>query len=159
MKIGIISDSHDNVPALTAAGEMLEKEGAEALLHAGDIVAPFSGDVMNRFNGPIHVVFGNCDGERTYMREFLPEVADGPLELTLGGKRFLLIHDLAKLPDVTARRADYVVSGHTHKPLDEIRENVHYLNPGECGGWLSGKKTVMLLDTETDETRLLEVDA
>jgi hypothetical protein len=157
MKIGILSDSHDNVPALASAVEQLRHAGAVVLLHAGDIVAPFSAKVLNDFGGPVHAVFGNNDGEREGLRKILPGIADGPLEIMLDGKRILLIHDVSALPDVSAKRAYAVVYGHTHKHEDAVRGGARYINPGECGGWLYGKKTAMILDLETGETRLLEI--
>jgi len=39
VKIGIFSDSHDDIPSLTAAAQAAVAAGAEALLHCGDVVA------------------------------------------------------------------------------------------------------------------------
>jgi uncharacterized protein len=157
MKIGIVSDSHDNVPALISAVETLRNAGAAVLLHAGDIIAPFTARVLNDFPGPVHAVYGNNDGERAGLRKFLPEIADGPLELSIGGKRILLVHDVTQVPDVSAKRVYAVVHGHTHKHEDALRGGARYINPGECGGWLYGKKTAMILDLESGETRLIEI--
>ena len=39
MKLGIISDTHDNLPAIAAAVEIFKKARVQAILHAGDYVA------------------------------------------------------------------------------------------------------------------------
>lgn len=42
MKIGLIADSHDNLPMIRAAVEVFTAAGVEAVLRAGDIIAPFA---------------------------------------------------------------------------------------------------------------------
>ena len=51
MKIGVMSDSHDNLPAIRRALARFEAEGAEAVIHAGDFVAPFSIKELLKFKG------------------------------------------------------------------------------------------------------------
>ena len=41
MKIGVFSDSHDNVPMVKKAVELFNNEGVELVIHAGDFIAPF----------------------------------------------------------------------------------------------------------------------
>jgi len=161
MKIGIMSDSHDNVPMIRRAVERLQKEGAECLIHAGDFVAPFAVREILKFRGAVYGCFGNNDGEKAGIRKLWPEVADPPRMLTLGGRRILLIHDLDSLeamPD-EGRKADVVIFGHTHEPALEPGRKAGSLrvNPGEAGGWLSGKPTVAMLDTDTLQAKILEL--
>ncbi|ODS31814.1 MAG: hypothetical protein SCARUB_03062 [Candidatus Scalindua rubra] len=42
MKIGIVADSHDNVPAIKKAVEYFNQSNVEFVIHAGDYIAPFS---------------------------------------------------------------------------------------------------------------------
>ena len=42
MKIGIMSDSHDQIQLMLAAAKAAVEAGAEAILHCGDVVAPSS---------------------------------------------------------------------------------------------------------------------
>ena len=42
MRIGVMSDSHDNLPMIRKAIRLFTDENAEAVLHAGDFIAPFA---------------------------------------------------------------------------------------------------------------------
>ena len=42
MRIGIVSDTHDDLAAVEAAVALFEREGVDAVVHCGDFVAPFS---------------------------------------------------------------------------------------------------------------------
>jgi hypothetical protein len=161
MKIGVMSDSHDNLPAIRRALALFEAHGAEAVIHAGDFIAPFAVKELLKFKGPIYGCFGNNDGEKAGIRAIWPKVADPPCELQLGGRRILLTHDeaqLQKTPELL-RRADVVIFGHSHQVVAGERRGPGptRLNPGECGGWLTGISTVAILDTDTLEIRILEV--
>jgi hypothetical protein len=160
MKIGVMSDSHDNLPAIRRALARFETDGAEAVIHAGDFIAPFSVKELLKFKGPVYGCFGNNDGEKAGIRALWPAVAETPCELQLGGRRILLTHDeaaLRKAPELL-RRAEVVIFGHSHKIVPgERRGGLVRLNPGECGGWLTGMSTVAILDTVTLEVRILEL--
>ena len=149
MKIGVISDTHDNLPAIAAALRYFASVGAEILLHAGDYVAPFALKRLLQARLPVHGVFGNNDGDRTGLTQLLPDLADGPRRLKLDGKKVCLVHDGKRLSHEDFEAADIVVVGHTHEPKVESREGRLVVNPGECGGWLSGRCTVAVIHTET----------
>lgn len=146
MKIGIISDSHDNLFAVAAAVDAFKERGAEALIHAGDFVAPFAVKGFLKLDVPIVAVFGNCDGEHRAISELLLGVVAGARHETLGGVKFTIVHALDRLGK--GRRGDVVVCGHTHKP-DVSGGKPLVINPGECGGWVTGRATAAMLDTET----------
>ncbi len=62
MRIAILSDIHDNVWKLAAALD--RAAGADAMICCGDLCSPFIVHQLGRgFAGPIHVVFGNNDGD------------------------------------------------------------------------------------------------
>ena len=69
MKIGIIADTHDNLPAIDRAIERLNQEEVQLVLHAGDYVAGFS---VLRFK-PLHArmigIFGNNDGDHEFLED------------------------------------------------------------------------------------------
>ena len=52
-----------------------------------------------------------------------------------------------------------MIIGHSHHVVPGERRGGSpvRLNPGECGGWLTGKSTVAILDTETLGVRILEI--
>lgn len=115
--IGLISDTHGLLrPEAVAA-----LRGAEQIIHAGDVGRPEILDQL-RTIAPLVAVRGNVDhGD---WAERLPETA------TAG--RIYVIHDVKQLKARTAG-CDIVVSGHSHKPGQEERGGVLYINPGSAG--------------------------
>ena len=62
------------------------------------------------------------------------------------GKRITLVHDLK---DLKSRDFDAIVFGHSHKKELIHKGKTLIVNPGECGGWLTNKSSVAILDTDT----------
>ncbi|QDU64528.1 phosphodiesterase [Planctomycetes bacterium Pan216] len=159
MQLGIVSDSHDHLIRLEAALTLFEKEGVDAVLHPGDLIAPFAAKLLvEQWGGPLSVVYGNNDGERAGLKTVLPGIVDGPILVELGGRRISLDH---YPPDVVHRPVpdcDVVIFGHTHQVTIEERRGSLWLNPGECCGWVTGKATAALLDTETLKAEIVELN-
>ena len=154
MRIGVVSDSHDNLPMIDAAVAAFREKGVEHLIHAGDFVAPCALKRFLALGVPITAVFGNCDGEKRGISELLPDIAVGPRRETLAGRTFVVAHSIDDAAPESGD--DVIVCGHTHEP--EISgERLLVINPGECGGWLHGRSTAVLLDTETMKPELFEV--
>ena len=157
MKIGVMSDSHDNLPMIRRALEVFRSAGVECLVHAGDFIAPFAVREVLKFGGPAHGCFGNNDGEKAGIRKVWPTVAESPVSLVLGGRRVLLSHapvDAPAAPDAP----EILISGHTHQLLvDRQPGGPLRLNPGETGGWLTGRCTVAVLDTDTLEVKIIDL--
>jgi hypothetical protein len=151
MRIGVFSDTHDNLVATAKALDAFEAAAVEAVVHAGDFVAPFTLKyILARLKGlPLVAVLGNNDGERRGLARLLPDLADGPRHVELGGRKICVIHDLAALHHEDEMSSDIVVAGHTHEPVCDLREGRLTLNPGECCGWLSGICRASILDTAT----------
>jgi putative phosphoesterase len=163
MKIGVLSDSHDNLPNIRKAVEIFSKKGVEALIHGGDFCSPFT---MAEFKPladaglKMHAVFGNNDGDRVLLvrrgGDFC-SFSDGACIVTLGGKRIVVLHypdlgeDLFKLGTY-----DLVIYGHNHKVRVEGREK-KLLNPGSCSGYLTDAATVALVQTDTMDVEILRL--
>jgi len=151
--IGLLSDTHDNLDRVRVAVRLFNDAGCDLVLHAGDIVAPFTASELRNLRCPVKAVFGNCDGERAgLVRTFqgLGEIAAPPLAFEHAGRRFGLSHLDSAVEGLVASKAfDVVIFGHTHRPLVERRDGVLLVNPGEAGGWLTGKSNAALLDPAT----------
>jgi len=52
---------------------------------------------------------------------------------------------------------DIVIYGHTHKPVIEKQGKTLVINPGECGGWLSGNSTIALADLDQMTAEIVEL--
>jgi len=154
--VGVIADSHDNLPKLRAAVELLRRKGVEHILHAGDWVAPFAVRILIDSGIPFTGVFGNNDGERKGIGTMAPGIHPPPYELELGGRRIILTHEIERVSADASAKADVVIFGHTHRIVNEGRSPL-LLNPGEAGGWLTSRATVALLDLEKLEATILDV--
>ena len=156
MLVGVISDSHDNVPKLKAAVALFRKLGVQHIVHAGDYVALFAVKVLTQSGIPFTGVFGNNDGERAGIGKLTKDIHREPYQVELGGRRITIVHHLTKLPSEERMKPDVIVFGHTH--LAHVEQGPPLLiNPGECCGWVQGKCTVAMLDTETLQATILEV--
>ena len=161
MKIGIISDTHDNLPQIRKAVEVFNREKVELILHAGDFVSPFTFLEFKNLNCPFTGVFGNNDGDTLYLREKFKEIGElypEPYNVNINSKNIIMLHK-EKLVNALAESQKYnvIIYGHTHQTdLRKIRKTL-IVNPGECGGWLSGKSTVALLDLESSEAKIINL--
>lgn len=161
MLVGIMSDTHDNLPAIRKAVELFNRENVDLVIHCGDYVAPFVKRELSKLNAPMKGVFGNNDGEREGLRQALG-VEDDILELTVDGFKMAVLHgtDERVVRAFTRSQAyDVVVRGHTHRY--EIAENGRtlLLNPGEVSGYVSGVKSVAFLDTKKREVRIVDIES
>jgi hypothetical protein len=63
MRVAIVSDIHDHVWRL--AGVLAHASDCEAMVCCGDLCSPFViAQLAEGFEGALHVVFGNNDGDR-----------------------------------------------------------------------------------------------
>ncbi|WP_461865263.1 metallophosphoesterase [Thermococcus sp.] len=160
MLIGIMSDTHDNLQAIKKAVELFNESRVDLVIHAGDYIAPFTAKEFSKLKAPMKGVFGNNDGERAGLSKVLG-IKDEILELNIEGMKMVVIHGTdERIINALARSHlyDILIRGHTHKY--EIREcgRTILINPGEVCGYITGIKSVALLDTKKREVRIVNVD-
>ncbi len=158
MLIGVLSDTHDRLPTIGQALKLFARQKVEALIHPGDFVAPFAVLPLLDFDGPIHATYGNNDGERTGLKKLMPQLVDGPLHLELDGRRILVHHFVDGCDPADIERAEIIVTGHTHQVVNRFEGGKLFLNPGECCGWVNGRCTVAILDTDGPSAEIFELE-
>ena len=158
MRLGILSDTHNELARTKSALQLLRDQGAESLIHCGDLS---SGDIVEALSVlPCWFVFGNHDADE------VPQLQRAALEfgpvclgwgglIELGGKRLGVVHghmswDLRRLID---RKPDFLFSGHDHFPSEKMLGNVRRINPGALHR--ADQFTVALVDLETGEVNFL----
>ena len=158
MKVGIMSDSHDNVPAIAKAVGFFNDAGVSLVIHAGDLVSPFVSKPMKELEMEFEIVFGNNDGERLGLAHVFGGRIRRPPHIVLHeGRRILVLHEPDNLDALIAsNRFDVIVYGHTHE-LDIRKGDTLVINPGECGGWVGGRRTVVLWDMESGDVEIMQV--
>lgn len=159
MKIGVISDTHDRLPTFRRAVSMFKRMNVSAIFHAGDYIAPFAAKVIapDVLSIPTYCVYGNNDGERKGLKAVLPNIVDGPLKVTLGGKTIVMHHFIDWLKPAEMHDAHVVITGHTHAPGIESRNGKLFINPGECCGWVYDRCTAAILDLVAVSAELIDI--
>lgn len=155
MQIGIISDTHDHVKHITKAVSLFRKEGVQKLLHAGDFCSPFTVPLFKGFE--MDAVFGNNDGDHFRLISKFSEngqsIHNEFFETEIDGCAIALYHGTQ--PSITKALGacgyyDLVVSGHTHKVVNEKIGKTLMLNPGSAHGF-DAAATVAVFDTDSRE--------
>ncbi len=162
MLIGIMADSHDNLLKIEQAVRFFNQREVDVVLHAGDFIAPFVVNKLKDLSCNLVGVFGNNDGEREGLKKQISQIGEihsPPFSFTWLGKKILLVHDFQNVAERKLNIAsfDIVIYGHTHQAEISKEGQSLLINPGECGGWLTGKSTVALLDLHTMKTWLKEL--
>ncbi len=158
--VGIMSDSHDNMPAIRAAVELFNEKRVDLVIHAGDLVAPFTAREIKKLNCPYKIILGNNDGEILGLyRIYEGHVFQPPHQFKINEKKVLVLHDAILLNTLKGIKSfDLIIYGHDHTAsITESPSGQLIVNPGECGGWLSGKSTVAIWDAVNGEVDLIDL--
>jgi len=156
MIIGIISDTHDNIYLIDEVVKQLNGRDVGLVLHAGDYVSPFTVSHFKPLKAKMIGVFGNNCAERGLLKSLFKEIgaevrgsfaevpADDLKTALYHGHEADLLNSL-----IDSGGYDVVVCGHTHKAETYKKGDTTVINPGEVCGYLTGKSTYALLDTQT----------
>lgn len=160
MRVGIVSDTHDQLDRTRRAVELLQAAGAEALIHCGDLTSPAVVAACSVL--PFYFVFGNNDADSVQDLQ-RAATASGATCLgwsgvvTLGTKRFGIVHGhlTTDLKGVLSAAPDYLLSGHSHRADDHWQDAVRRINPGALHrAWVF---TVALLEVDSGHLQLITI--
>lgn len=163
MRLGVLSDTHDNLGNISRAVELFAAHGVEALVHAGDFCSPFVFRELAPLRAQVSqmfAVFGNNDGDRLLLANKgagFCTFSDAVTTVTVSDRNIALMH----YPDVAqavhdSGQFDLVVFGHTHEAVVSGGAKI-LLNPGACSGYLAARSTIAIVDLETMHVELLEI--
>lgn len=149
MKICIVSDSHDRSHPLAAAISAAKLEGAEAVIHCGDLIGANTLRAAIPIGLPIHAVHGNNLGDPMALHAMMKKSGGlftyhGPdAILELSGKRIFATH-YPHYGRAIACTGDYdlVCCGHSHHA-----EIIEQLNIAGGRTWLVNPGSVAGIDT------------
>ncbi|WP_020475500.1 metallophosphoesterase family protein [Zavarzinella formosa] len=161
MRIGILSDTHDHLSRTRRAVEILLAEGADILIHCGDLTSP---DIVAVCAvRPFYFVFGNHDADQApELRAAAAQTGSVCLEwggiVELEGKRVGVAHGhmTVDVRRVIADRPDYLLTGHSHDKHDRMNGPIRRINPGAL--FRADEFTVAVLDLPEGELRFLNVE-
>ena len=164
MRLGLISDTHDNIPKIREAIRRLNEHEVDLVLHAGDYISPFTAKPYTDLKAKMIGVYGNNCAEREKLREVYAtvgkEIVGNFAEVEAGGRRIALLHghDNALLNSIIAHGGyDAVVHGHDHKAKTEKRGTTLDVNPGEVCGYVTGRSSFAVLDTVGPTAEIIDL--
>jgi putative phosphoesterase len=122
-KIGVISDTH----GLIRQSVVKSFKDVDLIVHAGDVGKPEVLETLQTI-AKVHPVRGNVDGGKWTDNLPFTDVVQ------VGQACLYVLHDLDTLDlDPAAAGFNAVISGHSHIPKIEKRDDVLFLNPGSAG--------------------------
>jgi putative phosphoesterase len=133
MKIGLISDTHDNLEKTERAVDFFEEEEVETVIHCGDMVAPFTAELFDA-DFKFHAVRGNNDGEWNLKQviENFGNFYNNMAELEIDGQSICVYHGTEEeiVEGLVEKDYDYVFRGHTHRKKIKSHGETVEVNPG-----------------------------
>jgi putative phosphoesterase len=158
MKIGVISDTHDNINHIKQVIGILKKRKITTLIHLGDYCSPFTIPFLQMKK--VHAIFGNNDGDKLMLQKKANEcgfnIANAPMAITIDGKKIAIMHEPYQIEAFRKSGIyDIILHGHTHESY--IKKDPLTVNPGELCGYLSGKSTFAIIDLENLECEIKEL--
>lgn len=142
MRIAILADIHDHVWNLEAALPRLRE--ADAVLCCGDLCSPFVLDQMaSSLHAPVHIVFGNNDGDLFRLTAAASEYDHLRLHGTffrgsVGGVQVAMTHYPEVAEAVDPDDLDLIAYGHDHTLYAGRRGRAHLVDPGSLMGFRPG---------------------
>ena len=157
MRIGVVSDTHNNLANVRRIVEILNAARVERVVHTGDVTQAKTLRALAELEVPLVGVYGNND-EREPLAEVAREVGfemvEPPLERTWSGRRLLVVHDPLDV-DRWLKGHDIVLHGHDHRRRIDRDNGRLIFNPGECAGHLEGRNAVGVVDLASLETEIM----
>lgn len=161
MRIGIISDTHDNIELAEKASDFFD-DRVKKVIHCGDMIAPFTAELFDR-EYDFYAVRGNNDGEwnlKSIVEKF-GRFENNVIELEFEGLSIVVYHGTEEeiVEGLVEKDYDFVLRGHTHvRKLENHGETVE-VNPG--GIKLPNQEegfSLAVLDTETEEIEFHSIE-
>jgi putative phosphoesterase len=157
-RVAVVADSHDNLPRIEKAAQVINDWRAQLVVHCGDFVSPFTAAAFAALRAPFRGVFGNNDGDRAALRRAyrdLGPIETDPYRFEFEGRRFLITHKprLAREAAATAGY-DLIAFGHDHHVRVEQGDAL-VICPGELAGWTTGRASLALVELGLGDVEII----
>lgn len=161
MRIGILSDTHDEIERTQLAIDVLRSRGVDGLIHCGDLASPAIVEMLGCL--PSWFVFGNHDSDS------VPDLQRAAVDfgvnclgwhgsIELAGAKIGVVHGhlTRDVRTVLGSHPDYLLSGHAHFPSDATIDSIRRINPGALHR--AESYTVVWLDLASGSLQLLKIE-
>ncbi len=162
MKIAIISDIHDNHVNLGKCLSWCRKNKIDEVICCGDVANDETIEIISRdFKHAIHLVRGNmCYFNEKKLKNFKNIIYYNKVgRVKIDGVWIGMCHEPFLFDKVMEKGScDIVFYGHTHKPWEENKQGVRFVNPGTLAGMFQ-RGTFGVYNTGTNELdlKILEI--
>ena len=169
MKLGVMADTHNNIPIIERVVALFNEIGVSLVVHAGDFRSPRAIEPLADLNCGVVSVFGNNDLRR---ERDLTEAFEGIGTVTPSSRNHeSIVHegrDIAvthysrvAIPIAESGTHDIVVYGHSHRinhqvymHADSEKAETLLLNPGAAGSKRARCSSAAIVDLETLFTKI-----
>lgn len=159
MRLGIVSDTHNNLKNVRRIVELFNQANVDHVVHTGDITQAKTIEIFAALRAPMSGVFGNNDMERdslqTAMDAFGFEFFEPPFSVEWHNRKIIVVHDPLEFEDHVSSH-DLALHGHTHRYRHEELDATLYFNPGECAGHMTGFNAIGIVDLDTLATEIIK---
>jgi uncharacterized protein len=163
MKIGVLSDTHDNLSNTTTVLSTYRERGIDTIVHCGDLTSP---ELVSHFEG-FRVIFtiGNMDHTTGAIKKRLGKMREDNFagmvfQGSLGGVPIAATHSHVNgkiMELVQEGRFKWIFHGHTHEKRDEVVKGVRIVNPGALGGLGREPRTFCIVDLDAGDVEFIRV--
>lgn len=162
MLVGLMSDTHDRLPAIHALLKEMTQRGVGLVLHAGDYCSPFALKPFQDAGVALAGVFGHNDGDEEGLKAAAAsgmghELFESPHSITIGEHKILLVHDIGDVSPRSIKGHHVVVHGMEHQQSMKTRGETLIICPGEACGWLHGAPTAAILDLDSKHVEFVKL--
>ena len=159
MKIGVVSDTHNNQKNVDIIINIFNEEKVPIVIHTGDISNANTLEKFSKLNSKLIGVYGNNDRNESGLKEVAErnnfQFQEPPRRLSLLDREIVILHEPDNIDKflLENKRVNVVLYGHTHRYENNIKNGVLCFNPGESAGIQKGSNAIGILDLMNLEAR------
>ncbi len=152
MKIGVVSDTHNNLKNIEAIINLFNDEKVSLVIHTGDISNANSLEKFSELKCELIGVYGNNDRNELGIKEVALKnnfnFQEPPRKLNLNHREIAIFHEPDNIEEFLLENEgiNVVLYGHTHRYENNTKNEVLYFNPGESAGMQIGSNAIGILD-------------
>ncbi|MDC3126964.1 YfcE family phosphodiesterase [Gammaproteobacteria bacterium] len=159
MKIGVVSDTHNNLKNIEIIINLFNDEKVPIVIHTGDITNANTLEQFSKLNSELIGVYGNNDRNESGLKEVAQknnfQFQEPPKRLSLLDREIVVFHEPDSINHFLSenKMINVVLYGHTHRYENATKNGILYFNPGESAGMQKGSNAIGILDLVNLEAR------
>ena len=159
MKIGVVSDTHNNLKNIEIIINLFNDEKVPVVIHTGDISNANTLEQFSKLDSKLIGVYGNNDRNESGLKEVAKknkfQFQEPPRRLCLLDREIVIFHEPDDIDQYLSENKliNVVLYGHTHRYENNTKNGVLYFNPGESAGMQKGSNAIGILDLANLEAK------